>query len=90
MPKVPKHMELSKGRTGKTYQELHEWMDPWGENRKLAKEMHEITKIPEHLEYVKEQWGDEGAREFLFHIKEDLENQMSKSLIERAYHKFFG
>ncbi len=90
MPKVHEHMERSKGRTGKTYQELHEWMDPWVEDEALARERHNITKIPEHHRYVKERWGEEGAKEFLLHIKEDLDRKASRSIFERAWHKLFG
>jgi hypothetical protein len=83
-------MELSRRRTGKTYRELHEWMDPWEEDRALARERHEITNIPENFQYVREKWGEEGAREFLFHIKEDLEHKASKSIFKRVWRKIFS
>ncbi len=89
MPGIREHMERSKNRTGNTYQELHEWMDPWGTDVAIGKERHDITKIPENHQLVKEKWGDEAAKEFLLHIKEDLEHKASKSVIERAWEKFF-
>lgn len=90
MPEVREHMELSRSRTGKTHQELHAWMDPWEDNPALARERHDIAKIPEHYQYVKERWGEESAREFLLHIREDLEHKASRSILERAWRRFFG
>ena len=90
MPKIPKHMKLSESRTGKTYRELHEWMDPWinkPELRELGRVRHDITKIPEHIPYVKEKWGEEGVKEFLFHIKEDFELNISRSIIARMWNR---
>ncbi len=90
MPKVSEHMEHSKSRTGKTYQELHEWMDPWWENRALARERHDIIKIPENIQYVRERWSEEGVKEFLFHIKEDWEVKASRGVLERLWLRLFG
>lgn len=89
MPGIRQHMEISEKRTGKDYKELHEWMDPWGTDVALGKERHDITKIPEHHQYVKDKWGEEAAKEFLLHIKEDLDHKASRSIFERAWHKFF-
>ncbi len=71
MPSVRKHCELSKRRTGKTYRELHEWMDPWTSDTRLAEQRHDVTNIPRHMDYVRKTWGEEGVKEFLQHIKDD-------------------
>ena len=71
MPPVEKHLELSKGRTGKTFKELHEWMDPWSTNEQLARERHDIINIPQNILYVHQTWGGDGVKEFLHHIKDD-------------------
>lgn len=74
MPLVKEHIERSKKRTRKTYQELHEWMDTWESDRANAKAMHDILNIPANFIYAKKKWGDEGASEFLHHLKDDAEN----------------
>ncbi len=71
MPSVRTHCELSKKRTGRTYRELHEWMDPGSTNERLARERHDIINIPQHIPYIRQTWGDEGVKEFLQHIKDD-------------------
>lgn len=71
MPSVEKHLELSKERTGKTFKELHEWMDPRSADDRLIKERHDIVNIPQHIPYVRQTWGEEGVKEFLYHIKDD-------------------
>ncbi len=75
MPLIKEHVRRSKERTGKTYQELHEWMDS-GE----AKQRHDILRIPENLSTAKKKWGDEGASEFLHHLKDDIENYKNSLL----------
>lgn len=92
MPSVDKHSELSDKRTGKSYRELHEWMDPWKDNEKAAIQRHDITNIPENILYVEKKWGEEGKKEFLHHIKEDHENKKGIILTILLFvkRKFFG
>ena len=74
MPLIKEHMEMSRKRTGKSYQELHEWMDSWKDNETGAGTKHDIVNIPSNLAYARKKWGDEGASEFLHHLKDDTEN----------------
>lgn len=67
-------MESSRKRTGKTYQELHEWMDTWKDNYVDAKAKHNILNMPANFVYAKKKWGNEGSLEFLHHLKDDTEN----------------
>jgi hypothetical protein len=68
MPSVPKHIEISKERTGKSYQDVHEWIDdPDHKN-----ERHDITKIPDNFQMFKEKYGEEAAREYVQHLSDDL------------------
>ncbi|MFH1153339.1 MAG: hypothetical protein V1793_05945 [Pseudomonadota bacterium] len=68
MPSVPKHIEISKERTGKSYQEVHEWIDdPDHKN-----ERHDITKIPDNFQMFKGNCGEEAAREYVQHLSDDL------------------
>lgn len=78
-PLIKEHMERSRKRAGKSYQELHEWMDSGdAENR------HDILNMPANLIYAKKKWGDEGASEFLHHLKDDTENYR-KSLLYKVH-----
>lgn len=68
MPSVPKHIEISKERTGKSYQEVHEWID----DPEHKEERHDITKIPDNFQMFKEKYGEEAAREYVQHLSDDL------------------
>lgn len=76
MPPIDVHLKNSKQRTGREYEELHRWID---DDKVNAPEIHDISKIPENIIYVCEKWGDEGVREFVFHIKEDMEHRMREN-----------
>lgn len=80
MPSPVEHDKLSKARTGKSFIELHEWMDEEYNCPDIPKR-HDITKIPKNLENVKEKFGDGSIEEFLHHIKEDYEeNKVYKAI----------
>src|SRR3989338_6966044 len=81
MPSPNKHAKLSKSRTGKSFIELHKWMDEEYNNPNLPKR-HDITKIPENLKIVQSKFGDEAAKELLYHIKEDYERNKAYKLIK--------
>lgn len=76
MPSVEEHCKRSKKRTGKTYEDLHKWIDaPQKElGREHRRVRHDNTYIPE----VKRRWRDEGVKEFLKHIVEDYEDTSDK------------
>jgi uncharacterized protein len=69
MPSIEKHVEISRGRTGKDYLELHEWIDKDPEKKV---ERHDITKIYEYGKIMEEKYGPEGLQEYLRHIHDDF------------------
>lgn len=69
MPPFETHLKTSEKRTGNTYKDLHDWLDNHPENKK---ERHDLDRLPESKEYIRSLWGEEGVREFLLHIVEDL------------------
>ena len=74
MPAIEKHFELSFKRTGKNYKDLHEWLDGKDISKKERTERHDIINIQKFLLLVEEQFGKDAAREYLYHLKEDYEN----------------
>jgi hypothetical protein len=73
MPSVPKHIEISKERTGKSYQEVHEWIDdPDHKN-----ERHDITRVLEFSRMFREKYGEEAAREYVQHLADDLNGKFN-------------
>ena len=77
MPPLDVHLKNSKQRTGKEYEELHLWID---DDKLNAPEIHHIPKIPENIKYVREKWGEEAVKEFVMHIKEDMEHRLKENL----------
>ena len=71
MPPVAKHVKASLERTGKEYREVHEWINhPENKNAR-----HDITKIPDNFQMVKEKYGEEAAREYVQHLSDDLKGR---------------
>lgn len=77
MPPLDDHFKNSKERTGKEHKALHHWID---DDKTKTAETHDISKIPENIQYVREEWGEEAVSEFVFHIKEDMEHRMKENL----------
>lgn len=77
MPPLDVHLKNSKERTGKEYSELHHWID---DDKVKAADIHDISKIPENIKYVQEKWGEEAVKEFVLHIKEDMEHRIKENL----------
>jgi len=73
MPPLEVHLRNSKQRTGKEYEELHRWID---DDKVKAPGIHDISKIPENIRYVREEWGEEAIGEFVLHLKEGMEHRM--------------
>ena len=69
MPPYAKHLEISKGRTGKDYQQMHDWLDNHPDHKAAR---HDLAALAESRAYVKETWGEEAVTEFLLHVTEDL------------------
>ncbi len=73
MPSIDKHVEISKQRTGKSYREIHEWIDdPPHKN-----ERHDITMIPDTFQMFKDKYGEEAAREYVQHLADDLNGKFN-------------
>ena len=77
IPSIEVHLKNSKERTGRDYKDLHEWIDS---DKAKVIEKYDIVKIPENIEYVMAKWGKERVKEFVFHIKEDLEHRLKENL----------
>jgi uncharacterized protein len=69
MPSIEKHVETSRRRTGKDYQELHEWID---KDPAKKVERHDITKVFEFGKMMEEKYGSEGCQEYLRHLHDDF------------------
>ena len=80
MPSPIEHGKLSSIRTGKSFTELHNWMDEEYKRPDIGPKRHEIVNIPENIKIVKEKFGEEAVREFLYHIKEDYEKNKAYRL----------
>jgi hypothetical protein len=73
MPSVPKHIEISKERTGKSHQEVHEWIDdPDHKNRR-----HDFTRVLEFSRMFREKYGEEAAREYVQQLTDDLNGKFN-------------
>lgn len=77
MPPYHKHLETSTKRTGKSYQEMHDWLD---NHSQMKAERHSLDKLPENIEFVKTSWGNEAVEEYLQHILEDIAIQDIETL----------
>lgn len=68
MPGIEKHLETSLRRTGKSYREVHEWIDdPQHKN-----ERHDIARVLEFGRMFEEKHGTEAAQEYVQHLADDL------------------
>ncbi|MAG08455.1 hypothetical protein CMO89_03205 [Candidatus Woesearchaeota archaeon] len=76
MPNDEEHTKLSRLRTGKSFIELHKWMNEDYKNPDIHPKRHDIIKIPQNLEIVREKFGNKAVEEFLYHIKEDYEKNI--------------
>ncbi|MEM4244590.1 MAG: hypothetical protein QXR60_00060 [Candidatus Nanoarchaeia archaeon] len=66
-------------RTGKTYKDLHIWMDEY--HKEMGRNHREMRHCIEYLQEVKSKWGDEGVIEYLIHVIADYKDTNYK-LIE--------
>ncbi len=73
MPSIEKHVETSIKRTGRSYREVHEWIDdPQHKN-----ERHDITRIPEFSKMFEEKYGKEAVQEYVQHLADDLNGKFT-------------
>lgn len=71
MPPYKTHLGTSLKRTEKEYVELHDWLDN-DPDKEVKTVRHSLDILPQNIEYVRDNWGDEAVTEFLLHVVEDL------------------
>ncbi len=76
MPPIEKHTQKSIEKTGKDYLEIHEWID---DPEKKA-ERHDIGRVLEFAKMFEEKYGEEGAREYVQHLQDDLKGRFGHLL----------
>ena len=69
MPHIDRHVETSKGITGKEYREVHEWLDGDPEHKAAR---HDLTKMYEHGREIEEKYGREAREEYVRHLHDDV------------------
>lgn len=86
MPNSKIHRKISKERTGKGYDGLHEWIDEHHKELGINHRVKRHAYNKEDEKYVREWWGEEGVVEWLFHIALDnLETAYKKA--SKVYRK---
>lgn len=73
MPSIEKHADISKQRTGTTYQQVHEWID----DPQHKEERHDITRVLEFSQMFREKYDEEAAREYVQHLADDLNGKFN-------------
>lgn len=71
MPPFKDHLITSMKRTGNEYREMHDWLDN-DFDKQVKADRHDLNNLPQNIEYVRKNWGEEAVIEFLLHIVEDL------------------
>ncbi len=74
MPPTTKHMHTSLARTGKDYAELHAWIN----EPEYQLDRHDFTKIVDFAPEIEAKFGAEGLREYIEHLREDLDSKFTK------------
>lgn len=74
MPPTKQHYASSLARTGKEWQEVHDWVDhPDHKN-----ERHDFTRIADFSPIIQEKFGDAGIFEYVNHIREGMDKKFAK------------
>jgi len=71
MPSLEEHIEKSVLRTGKSWKELHEFLDGRGLSMIEKIRRHSIFSYSRNLSHIKKTFGDDGVEEYIHHLKED-------------------
>lgn len=74
MPPTEKHFATSLARTGQDYAELHRWIDA-AEHKHVR---HDFTKIWDFGPQIAARYGEEGLREYIEHLREDMDKKFRK------------
>lgn len=91
MPTVEKHAKKSLERTGKSFEEVHQWID----DPQHKEERHDITRVLEFSKMFEEKYGPEAAQEYVQHLADDLNGKFShlvedvQALVEKTL-RYFG
>jgi hypothetical protein len=91
MPPTEKHVATSRRRAGQDYAELHNWIDdPVHKN-----DRHDFSRIWENGLLVRERFGEEGVREYIEHLRQDMETKLWRKVpggppeeLRQACHNF--
>ncbi|MFW6137727.1 MAG: hypothetical protein ACOC7U_01005 [Spirochaetota bacterium] len=83
MPFLKKHIKLSLERTGKAHTEVHHWLD--GRNVSIKEKIirHKVSNIRRFLPVVIEKFGQEGAWEYLQHLRDDYQKDPILKLLRK-------
>ena len=73
MPSIEKRADISKQRIGKAYQQVHQWID----DPQHKEERHDITRVPEFSQMLREKYGGETAKEYVQHLADDLNGKFN-------------
>jgi uncharacterized protein len=76
MPPTEKHYATSRRRVGQNHEKLHNWID----DPANKDDRHDFTRIWEYGPLLRERFGEEGVREYIEHLREDMETKLSKIL----------
>jgi len=71
MPIIRVHCAISKKRTGKNYEELHNWIDHSGKKEGVDHRTENHAFNTTDRDHILKEWGQEGVVEWLFHIAVD-------------------
>ena len=72
MPTIEEHVQRSAARTGNGYLEVHRWIDD--QNQAKMAEKHDLKRLLQHAQTVKETWGQEASQEYVLHLCDDIRN----------------
>ncbi len=74
MPPTKDHYASSLTRTGKEWKGIHDWVDhPDHKN-----ERHDFTRIADFTPIILEKFGEDGVKEYINHIREDMDKKFAK------------
>lgn len=76
MPPIEKHIQTSIERTGKDYRDIHEWID----HPEKKPQRHDLGRVLELAKMFEEKYGEEGAREYVQHLQDDLTSRFGHLL----------
>ena len=74
MPPTKQHYASSLERTGEEWKEVHDWVDhPDHKN-----ERHDFTRIADFTPIILEKFGEDGVKEYINHLREDMDKKFAK------------